>query len=186
VHEGRRRETSCLFLFLFFFLFFCHFLGRSCGIWRFPGYELNQSCIHQPTPEPQQRGIQATSATYTTAHGNAGSLTHWARPGIEPSTSWFLVGFVNHWATTGTPLPLFIRAFISVSDLPSWPNLILINSQRPHLQTTTLEARASTDGFWGDTTLQSMWLLNKSLTWTGTSHWHVLADNRSRGWSSLH
>jgi len=29
-----------------------------------------------PTPESQQRGIRATSATYTTAHGNAGSLTH--------------------------------------------------------------------------------------------------------------
>ena len=26
-----------LFLFLFLFLSFCHFLGRSCGIWRFPG-----------------------------------------------------------------------------------------------------------------------------------------------------
>ena len=32
--------------------------------------------------------------TYTTAQGNAGSLTHWARPGIKPATSWFLVGFV--------------------------------------------------------------------------------------------
>jgi len=31
------------------------------------------------------------SANYTTAYGNAGSLTHWARPGIEPATSWFLV-----------------------------------------------------------------------------------------------
>ena len=28
------------------------------------------------TPEPQQRGIQALSATYTTAHSNAESLTH--------------------------------------------------------------------------------------------------------------
>jgi len=26
-------------------------------------------------PEPQQRRIRAASATYTTAHGNAGSLT---------------------------------------------------------------------------------------------------------------
>ena len=41
--------------------------------------------------------------TYTTAHSNAESLTQWARPGIEPATSWFLVGFVNHCATTGTP-----------------------------------------------------------------------------------
>ena len=29
-------------------------------------------------------------------HGNAGSLTHWARPGIEPTSSWILVRFVNH------------------------------------------------------------------------------------------
>ena len=36
------------------------------------------------TPEPQQRQIRAVSVTYTTAHGNAGSLTHWARPGFEP------------------------------------------------------------------------------------------------------
>ena len=43
------------------------------------------------------------SVTYTTAHSNAGSLAHRARPRIEPTTSWFLVGFFNHWATTGTP-----------------------------------------------------------------------------------
>ena len=30
----------------------------------------------------------------TIAHGNNGSLTHRARPGIEPSTSWLVVGFV--------------------------------------------------------------------------------------------
>ena len=30
-----------------------------------------------------------------TAHCNARSLTHWERPGIEPITSWFLVGFVS-------------------------------------------------------------------------------------------
>ena len=42
--------------------------------------------------------------THTTAHGNARSATQWARrPGIKPATSWILVGFVNHWATTGTP-----------------------------------------------------------------------------------
>ena len=40
--------------------------------------------------------IRAASANYTTAHGKApGSLTHGARPGIEPKTSWFLVGFVS-------------------------------------------------------------------------------------------
>ena len=31
-------------------------------------------------------------------------LTHWARPGIEPASSWMLVGFLTHWATMGTPI----------------------------------------------------------------------------------
>ena len=52
-------------------------------------------------PEPHQ--IQAESVTYTIAHGNARSLTHWARPGIEPAFSGILVGFGIHCATTGTP-----------------------------------------------------------------------------------
>ena len=47
------------------------------------------------------------SATYTTAHSNAGCLTHWARPGIKPMVSWMLVGIVNHWATMGTPGMIF-------------------------------------------------------------------------------
>ena len=34
-------------------------------------------------------------AAYTTAHGNPRSLTHRARSGIEPTTSWFLVRFVS-------------------------------------------------------------------------------------------
>ena len=48
--------------------------------------------------------IRAASATYTTAHGNTGSFTHWAGAGIKPATSWFLVGFVNCCATMGTPI----------------------------------------------------------------------------------
>ena len=41
--------------------------------------------------------------TYTTAHGNARALTHWARPGIEPVSSGTLVRFVTCWATMGIP-----------------------------------------------------------------------------------
>ena len=69
----------------FFWLVFC-----TCSIWR-----SNQSCSRQPTPQPQQLRIQVASAIYTRAHSNTGSLTHWVRPGIEPATSWFLVGFVS-------------------------------------------------------------------------------------------
>ena len=32
-----------------------------------------------------------------------GSLTHWARPGIRPTSSCILIRFANHWATMGTP-----------------------------------------------------------------------------------
>ena len=65
-----------LFFCLFVFLSFCYFLGSSRGIWSFPGEGSNRSCSRWPTPEPQQRGIRGASATYTTAHGNARSLTH--------------------------------------------------------------------------------------------------------------
>ena len=35
------------------------------------------------------------SMTYTTADGNAGSLIHWRRPGIEPESSWIWVRFIT-------------------------------------------------------------------------------------------
>ena len=36
-------------------------------------------------------------------HHDAGPLTHKARPGIEPTSSWILVKLVTRWATRGTP-----------------------------------------------------------------------------------
>ena len=48
---------------------------------------------------------------YTTAQGNARSLTHPARPGIEPTSLWILVGFINHWAMMGTPW-FFLFCFV--------------------------------------------------------------------------
>ena len=30
-------------------------------------------------------------------------LTHWARPGIKPASSWILVRFLTSWATMGPP-----------------------------------------------------------------------------------
>ena len=54
----------------------------TCGCW--------------PTPHSQQHQIWGSLTTYSTAHGNASrSLTHWAGPGIKPTSSWILVGFVN-------------------------------------------------------------------------------------------
>ena len=69
------------------------------------------------------------TATYATAHGNAGSLTHWARPGIKPATSWFLVRFINHCTMMGTPRhsifldlsPLSLPRFSWSSPFPKIP-----------------------------------------------------------------
>ena len=79
------------------------FKGRTHGIWNFPNWGSNGSYSCQPIPQPQWHGIQAASAAYTIDHGNAGSLTHWAGPGMEPASSCILVGFVNHWAMKDTP-----------------------------------------------------------------------------------
>ena len=68
-------------------------------------------------PWSQQCQIWASSATYTTAHGNVGSLPHWARPEIEPESSWIRVGFVSavpQWE-------LLLKVFIIVSFLKAAP-----------------------------------------------------------------
>ena len=69
------------------------------------------------------REMRVESVTYTTDHSNAGSLTHWARPGIEPETSWFLVGFVTT-EPQGELLkfPKCLQMQISVCFVLFWPH----------------------------------------------------------------
>ena len=88
------RQEQLIFFFSFFFFFF-FFLWRTRGIWKFPGQGSNRSCSCWPTPQTQQYGIQAASVTCIIAHGNVRSLTHWARPGVEPMSSWILIKFVT-------------------------------------------------------------------------------------------
>ena len=87
-------DKSKFFSFLFFSFVFLGPLTRHVEV---PRLGL-KSELQLPTPQPQKLGIQATSATYTTAQGNAGSLTLWARPGILMGTS----GICYCWATVGT------------------------------------------------------------------------------------
>ena len=54
--------------------------------------------------------------TYTTAHGNARSLTHWLRPGIEPASSWILVEFIIDWATWELPLLSLLKGLCVEKD----------------------------------------------------------------------
>ena len=84
------------FYFYFIYLFFGLFVFLGPHPWHM---EVPKLEVHSKLSLP----------TYTTAHSNAGSLTHWARPGIEPTSSWMLVGFVNCWATVGTPWLTFLN-----------------------------------------------------------------------------
>ena len=56
---------------------------------------------------------------YATAQGNAGWVTYWAKPGMEPVSSWILVGFLTPWAMMGTHRGVFTGANL-VSPLPTW------------------------------------------------------------------
>ena len=77
-----------------FFFFFC-FLGPHSQHMEVPRLGVKSELQRWPMPQSQQHGTQASSLTYTTAHGNARSLTHCMRPGIEPATSQFLVGLIS-------------------------------------------------------------------------------------------
>ena len=75
-------------------------------------YRGSHSCSCWPTPQPQQKWIPATSATYTAAHSSARALTRWVRPGIIPACSWMLVRFVTtepqgNYPSTSFPFPSF-------------------------------------------------------------------------------
>ena len=89
------------------------------------GVEL--SCTCQPTPQTQRRRMQAPSATYTTAQGNAGSLTLWARPGIEPASSWILVRLITTVPQWELPLNLYLTETFAFE---SRPFIFLKNAQR--------------------------------------------------------
>ena len=78
----------------------------------FPRSIQSYSCW--PTPQPQQRRIRGLSATYTIAHGNAGSLTNWWRPKVEPASSWMLVRFVSTEPQWELPIEYILDNFLFV------------------------------------------------------------------------
>ena len=110
------------FLLFFYFLSFCYFFGPLPRHMEVPRLGVES----EPTPEPQQLGIRAASATYTVAHSNARSWTHWVRPGINPATSWFLVRFINHCTTMGSPPKVIFPLAVYESSSISYPSQHLV------------------------------------------------------------
>ena len=118
------RAIKCYFLPkpLSFFNFFFFLKGHRCSIWKVPGLGLNRSCW--PMPQPQQWGIWAMSVNYIMAYNNAGSLTHWMRPGVEAKSSQILIGFISTVPQQELPDLYFISAlcffclFVFLSTTP--------------------------------------------------------------------
>ena len=82
----------------FFFFFFFFWLFRAA-----PASNSQTSLIEAVATGLQHRIWGLVCNLHTAAHGNTGSLTGWAGPGIEPPSSWILVRFLTCWATIGTP-----------------------------------------------------------------------------------
>ena len=76
------QQNFAKFLFSFFFFGLLTFLGPLLRHMEVPRLGVGAvATSHQPPatshqPQPQPRQIRAASATYITAHGNTGSLTH--------------------------------------------------------------------------------------------------------------
>ena len=92
------------------------------------GVESNLCCC-QPTPQPQPHQIQVVPSTYTIAHNSAGSLTHWVRPGIKPSSSWILVRFVSIAPQWELPSFLLLMLLFSSHFSPLKPVCSLSNTK---------------------------------------------------------
>ena len=89
--------------------------------------------------QPQQCQIWAISVTYATAHGNTGSLTHWASPGIQHASLWILFRFVSaepQWE-------------LWIQDLNIWPGAIKLLQE--NIGSKLPDIWIGNDFFWFDT-----------------------------------
>ena len=68
---------------------------------------------------PARGWIGPQLPAYTTGHGSAGSLTHWARTENEPTSSWILVRFIS--AVPQRELP---KVLLSISTFIRFANKI--------------------------------------------------------------
>ena len=80
------------FVFVCLFVFFLQPLLQHMKV---PGLRGPIGAAAEPMPQPWQNQIRAASVTSITACGNTRSLTHGARPRIEPTSSQMLYQVLN-------------------------------------------------------------------------------------------
>ena len=78
--------------------------------------------LHQRHMEVPRVGVESEPwlPAYTTAHSNARSLTHGARPGVKPSSSWLLVGFVSAEPRWELPEPMLLTFLLGLPKPLHW------------------------------------------------------------------
>ena len=93
----KRIVGCCFFWGGVFFVFVYFFLGPHPGHMQVPrlGARDQIGATAAGLHHSHSNTRSEPCLTYTTAHSNSGSLTHWVRPGIQPTSSWILVGFVT-------------------------------------------------------------------------------------------
>ena len=119
----------CVCVCIYIYIHIWSLQGCTHGIWKFPGIYLVFAGLHPWHMEVPRLGaeLKLQLLAYTTAHSNAGCLTYWARPGIEPVSLWILVRF----ATTEPWRELPSTQFLSRTQLSfmtwSWSLLLSIS-----------------------------------------------------------
>ena len=131
-------------------------------------------------PQPQLCRVRAASSTYATAHSNFRSLTQWAGPGLEPTSSWILVGLVTRWATSGTPRIGSSGAFYFTPSDPGSHKLLncprngsLNCNLAPNCISQTVPCTESKSIFLGKTTSAGSWCENMV-----TTSWQITTFSR--------
>ena len=85
-----KRSFSTLFVVFYLSFFLSFFFGGGAAPTAYEGSQARGRISTAAAGLHQPRQIGALSVTYTTAHSNARPLTHWARPGIQPASSWIV------------------------------------------------------------------------------------------------
>ena len=101
------------------------------------------------------------------SHSNMGSLIHWVRPGIKPSSSWIRVRLLTHCTTMGTPR-IFFKYLILImyywNRLTIWGGALVVcllalwpHPWHPYVPAPGVESEKQ---LWPIPQLRQCWILN--------------------------
>ena len=133
--------------------------------------------------------IGTTSAIYTTAWGNAGSLTNWARPGIKPGSSLTLCRVLNSLRFHKNSIPIFCLTALWVRSLgsPKW----VLDLGPYKAQIKVLPALSSHLEFWGRICFQCIQIIGRiqflaAVRWSPCPCWLPTQDHSAlQRWPSF-